>query len=164
MDQLRAWNSRLRLQIEAELAAIEEEEEFWEKAILSGPLSIDEQMDIQEKAARKCLGGSLPGKKPNKDQKRAIGHQLIWDDYFATTCTYNQRDFRRRFRMTKRLFNRILADVELHDPYFQQKCDATKKMGLSGLQKVIAALRQLAFGIGADATDEYYRLGEAKNS
>ncbi|CAM6087889.1 unnamed protein product [Calypogeia fissa] len=63
--------------------------------------------------------------------------------------------------MTKRLFNRILADVELHDPYFQQKRDAAKKMGLSGLQKVTVALCQLAFGIGADATDEYCRLGEA---
>ncbi|CAM6096988.1 unnamed protein product [Calypogeia fissa] len=69
MDQLRAWNSRLLLQIEAELAAIEEEEEFSEKAILFGPLSINEQMEIQEKVARKCLGVSLPGKKPNKDRK-----------------------------------------------------------------------------------------------
>ncbi|CAM6096987.1 unnamed protein product [Calypogeia fissa] len=34
-------------------------------------------------------------------------------------------------------------------------------MRLFGLQKVTAALRQLAFGIGAHATDEYCRLGEA---
>lgn len=34
-------------------------------------------------------------------------------------------------------------------------------MRLSGLQKITAAIWQLALGIGADATDEYYRLEES---
>ena len=33
-------------------------------------------------------------------------------------------------------------------------------MGLSTPQKVTCALRQLGYGISADATDEYVRIGE----
>jgi hypothetical protein len=40
------------------------------------------------------------------------------------------------------------------------KPDTVVKMGASSLQKVVAALRQLSLGVGADAVDEYTRLGE----
>ncbi|XP_020262269.1 uncharacterized protein LOC109838223 [Asparagus officinalis] len=40
-----------------------------------------------------------------------------------------------------------------------QKRDATGKLGLSTLQKVIAAHRILAYGTSVDATEEYIRIG-----
>ncbi|CAM6091188.1 unnamed protein product [Calypogeia fissa] len=63
--------------------------------------------------------------------------------------------------MTRRLFDRIFSAICAHDPFFQQKPNATKKLDLSGLQKVSAALRQMVYRIGADATDEYCRLAES---
>jgi hypothetical protein len=47
------------------------------------------------------------------------------------------------------------------DPWFLQKRDALGRLGLSSLQKCTAAIRMLAYGISADATDEYCRTGES---
>ena len=35
-----------------------------------------------------------------------------------------------------------------------------KKFGLSSLQKIIASLRMLAYGVSGDLIDEYVRIGE----
>ena len=39
--------------------------------------------------------------------------------------------------------------------------DALGKLGLSSIQKVTAAIRQLAYGSAADQVDEYVRIGES---
>ena len=52
------------------------------------------------------------------------------------------------------LFLRILSKVEAHEPYFTKQRNATKKLGLSPLQKMTAALRMLAYGVAADFMDE----------
>ena len=49
--------------------------------------------------------------------------------------------------MSRRLFNRIAAAVTQNDPYFVQKRNAAGKLGFSSLQKIIAAFRQLAYGV-----------------
>lgn len=74
---------------------------------------------------------------------------------------YNQKQFRRRFRMPKHLFEKVVQDLENHDTFFKQKRDATGKMGASCLQKCTSAIRQLALGICADATDEYCKVSES---
>jgi len=51
--------------------------------------------------------------------------------------------------------------VEEHDEYFVQKRNAAGTLGLSCLQKVVAAFRLLAYGVAADALDEYIRIGES---
>jgi hypothetical protein len=51
--------------------------------------------------------------------------------------------------------------VEAHDNYFLQKRDAAGVLGLSCFQKVTAAFRMLTYGVPADATDEYVRIGES---
>jgi len=63
--------------------------------------------------------------------------------------------------MNRDLFLRIMNAVEAHDYYFVQKRDATGVLGLSCFQKVTAALRMLTYGVPADATDEYVRIGES---
>jgi hypothetical protein len=66
-----------------------------------------------------------------------------------------------RFRMSKPLFRRIMNAVEAHDHYFVQKRDAAGVLGLSCFQKVTVALCMLTYGVSADATDEYIRIGES---
>ncbi|XP_061968316.1 uncharacterized protein LOC133691726 [Populus nigra] len=62
--------------------------------------------------------------------------------------------------MSRRLFLRIANAVKAHNPYFKQRIDALGVLGISCLQKVTAAHRILAYGIPADLTDEYLRIGE----
>ena len=68
---------------------------------------------------------------------------------------------RRRFRMNKPLFLRIVDTLSNQIPYFQQRRDATGRLGLSGLQKCTTAIRMMAYGCAADAVDEYLCLGES---
>ena len=63
--------------------------------------------------------------------------------------------------MRRSLFLRILSKVEAHEPYFIQKRNNAKKLGLSPLQKMTAALRMLAYGVTADFLDEYVRIAES---
>ncbi|XP_026456900.1 uncharacterized protein LOC113357675 [Papaver somniferum] len=93
-------------------------------------------------------------------RNREAGDILLWNDYFSDNPTYPANIFRRRFRMRRELFNRILADVVSRNPYFAQKRDACGILGLSPRQKVTAAIRMLAYGCAADAIDEYLRIGE----
>ena len=79
----------------------------------------------------------------------------------GAVCT--EEKFERRFRMPREMFNNILhattADCAFLRAGLQPNC--TVKLGASPLQKVVAALRQLAYGCSADSLDEYCRLGES---
>ena len=99
-------------------------------------------------------------KQPNIDRSAQEGAQRLEADYFCKNVTYSDI-FRRRFRMSKNLFVRITDAVATANIYFVQRMDATGKLGLTGLQKCTAAIRQLAYGTAADAVDEYVRLSES---
>ena len=62
--------------------------------------------------------------------------------------------------MRRELFLHLVNSVCAYDPWFVQKRDALGRLGLSGLQKCTAAVRMLAYGLPADACDEYIRIGE----
>lgn len=84
----------------------------------------------------------------------------LWNDYFSEDATYPSHMFRRRFRMNKPLFLCIVDRLSAKISYFQQRRDATGRLGHSPLQKATAALRMDAYGCPADTVDEYFRLGE----
>ena len=63
--------------------------------------------------------------------------------------------------MRRHVFVRIMNVVEEYDDYFVQKRNATGTLGLSCLQKVVAAFLMLAYGVAADAMDDYIRIGES---
>ncbi|CAH9068919.1 unnamed protein product [Cuscuta epithymum] len=95
-----------------------------------------------------------------RDRKKR--HDIIFSDYFkGEQSKYTPDTFRRRFRMDINLFKRILQAVEGYGNYFTQKVDAAGNMGLSPLQKVVAAVRMLAYGCSADSLDEYLQIGES---
>ncbi|KAE9070794.1 hypothetical protein PF002_g15736 [Phytophthora fragariae] len=104
-------------------------------------------------------GGSTPGRSPNAERNHVAGHNQLYNDYFASDPVYNDRLFRRRFRMTRRVLDRLLNGVLEVDDYFRQRPDAAGNPGLSALQKVTAALRIVCYGVAAVATDEYLRIG-----
>ncbi|XP_072066940.1 uncharacterized protein [Arachis hypogaea] len=95
----------------------------------------------------------------NRD--REAGHDRLFQDYFADDPVYHADIFRRRFRMRRHVFLRIVDALSNVYPYFQQRVDATGRRGLSPLQKCTAAIRMLAYGVAADVVDDYVRIGES---
>lgn len=81
--------------------------------------------------------GSVPGRKVIK-RRRIEGAARLFNDYFAEDAVYASK-FRRRFRMNRPLFNRILEGVTAHDDYFVQKRNAAGQLGCTPYQKVTAA-------------------------
>ena len=63
--------------------------------------------------------------------------------------------------MNRELFLRIMDAVESYDDYFVQKWSAANVAGLSCFQKLTAAFHTLTYGVPADTTDEYVRIGES---
>lgn len=81
--------------------------------------------------------------------------------YFSPTSVYPDELFQRRFGMPKVMFLHLLEGVIARNDYFQIKCNAAGKPGLSGLQKCSAAIRQLVTGSASDTTDDYIQIGES---
>ncbi|XP_010689464.1 uncharacterized protein LOC104903164 [Beta vulgaris subsp. vulgaris] len=61
--------------------------------------------------------------------------------------------------MRKELFIRIVNALENHYDYFTQRVDALGRSSLTPLQKCVAIIRLLAYGVASDAVDEYVRIG-----
>ncbi|XP_057439899.1 uncharacterized protein LOC130731648 [Lotus japonicus] len=95
------------------------------------------------------------------ERDREAGNERLWNDYFSENPVYTEELFRRRFRMRKHVFLRIVGALGSHDPYFLMYVDAVGRQGLSPLQKCTAAIRMLAYGSPADSVDEYVRIGES---
>ncbi|XP_033145261.1 uncharacterized protein LOC117133357 [Brassica rapa] len=113
---------------------------------------IDSLLDVQT---------NKPKKRAYIERDREQGHIQLWNDYFHENPTYPPVMFRRRFRMNKPLFLRIVDRLTTEVPYFQQRRNAHGRYGLSPLQKCTAAIRMLAYGQSGDTYDEYLRLGES---
>jgi hypothetical protein len=58
-------------------------------------------------------------------------------------------------------FFHLQSALEAHDPYFIQKINAARMLGLFSLQKITVALRILTYGVAVNSTDEYVRIGES---
>ncbi|KAF5796593.1 putative harbinger transposase-derived protein [Helianthus annuus] len=91
-------------------------------------------------------------------RERHTAKDLLVSDYFSAEPKYDEKMFRRRFRMSKNLFLRISRDLEEKYDYFKQKPDVTGQLGFSTWQKVTAALRQLAYGNSSDIMDDYLKM------
>jgi hypothetical protein len=65
----------------------------------------------EEPDAKRQRGGSRKGKKGNIDRRREAHHHLFIQDYFSERPIYDHAFFRRRFRMRRELFLKILNDL-----------------------------------------------------
>ncbi|XP_020225094.1 uncharacterized protein LOC109806973 [Cajanus cajan] len=62
------------------------------------------------------------------------GHEQLFNDYFFGNLVYTETQFRRRFRMRRHVFLRVVDAVSNHDEYFRMRLNATRRRGLSLLQ------------------------------
>ncbi len=87
-------------------------------------------------------------------------YDRIMKDYLVAQPTFPEISFRRRFRMSSRLFKFIREQLESNTEYFTWRRDISGREGVSPLQKIVCAMRMLAYGESADRQDEYCHIGE----
>ncbi|XP_057789854.1 uncharacterized protein LOC131006742 [Salvia miltiorrhiza] len=91
---------------------------------------------------------------------REAAHLRLMQDYFNDNPTYGPTFFRRRFRIHKELFLRIVDAVQGEDGYFRMSHDVVGRDSLTPLQKCTAAIRQLATDVNVDTFDEYLKIAD----
>ena len=53
---------------------------------------------------------------------------MLYSDYFADAPLHGEKTFRRRYRMSRKLFLRIVNSIREFDSYFKCKMDCTGKL------------------------------------
>ncbi|XP_051190434.1 uncharacterized protein [Lolium perenne] len=104
---------------------------------------------------------SKPGKRRNINRHHQAGAMLLDADYFNNDVTHSLKEFRRRFRMNKELFLKIVYGVLEYDDYFMAKQDCTGLWGFTSIQKCTAAMRCLAYEAPPDTVNNYLRMAES---
>jgi hypothetical protein len=88
-------------------------------------------------------------------------HFRLWHDYFDDDYLYPPSYFHRRYHMRMTLFLSIMYKLSETSSYFSERNDAIDCVAFTVLQKCIAVVRELAYGMAADMIDEYPKLGKS---
>ncbi|XP_071699446.1 uncharacterized protein [Rutidosis leptorrhynchoides] len=100
---------------------------------------------------------------------RVESHNRLMNDYFVQDPKYPPEYFKRRYRMSQSLLEKIIEGILSYSTrpdapkwftYFQQRPDARGVLGVSTILKVTTAIRQLAYGDSPDLFDEYLQISE----
>ena len=131
---------------------------------------------ILEDEKRKA-GGSQLGKAPNIERHFNASHRRYMLKYFwpsdimrpGSRCfgpEQPEKAFETRFRMPRSVFNTIFQSVVPSSDYLSKglRPDATGKLGISPLLKVICGLREMSYGLPADLADDLFDVSETTAS
>ncbi|GJW60834.1 ALP1-like protein [Tanacetum coccineum] len=92
------------------------------------------------------------------ERDRYGAHDRLVMAYFSEHPQYDEATFRDRFRMSRRLFTKIVREVTDASHFFQQTDDCTGHRGISSLMKCTSAICQLAYVSASDSLDEYLQI------
>nr|XP_043629848.1 uncharacterized protein LOC122601144 [Erigeron canadensis] len=95
------------------------------------------------------------------ERHREEAHEKLMRYYFAEPPKFGECFFHHRYRMSKRLFLKIVGDIEAQYPYFQQHTDARNRQGFSLIQKCTSAIKQLSTGKPSDNFDEFLCMADS---
>jgi hypothetical protein len=87
-------------------------------------------------------------------------YQAVMDDYLCSNPMYGEATFRRRFRTSTNVYNKIREAVLEADPFFERRPHKGLKLGIHTDVKMLCALKQLATGAGADAFTDYFCVSD----
>ena len=113
----------------------------------SGSVDSDDEFDQQihgilelAKEAVTLIQGSMASssrsRRPNIPRSRVEANERLMRDYFGGNPNYGSELFRRRFRMSRELFERIVHDLQEKFRYFTQRYESISKQGFTPIQKV----------------------------
>ncbi|GKA63747.1 ALP1-like protein [Tanacetum coccineum] len=93
------------------------------------------------------------------DRYSAHDHLLIV--YFSKHPQYEEATFRERFRMSQRLFTKIVREVTDASHFFQERydCRGQRSIPALALMKCTSIILCLAYGCVPDSLDEYLQMG-----
>ncbi|GJT45707.1 retrovirus-related pol polyprotein from transposon TNT 1-94 [Tanacetum coccineum] len=80
------------------------------------------------------------------ERDRYGAHDRLVMAYFSEQPQYDEATFRERFRMSRRLFTKIVREVTDASQFFQERYDCRGQRSISALMKCTSAIRQLAYG------------------
>ncbi|XP_004308596.1 PREDICTED: uncharacterized protein LOC101301916 [Fragaria vesca subsp. vesca] len=103
-------------------------------------------------------GGSVRGR-ATCHRSHEVANEKLLNDYFVADPVYPAEIFRRRYRMRREVFLRILDHAQM--TCFRQSKDCVGRPGFSPHQKLTCALRMLANKCSADSLDESFRMPES---
>jgi len=112
---------------------------------------------------KRPVGGSRPGRRPNRHRDFDLGAHSIMRDYFGVggePTVYRTQDFEKRNRIPRLVF-RPLYVVFRNEPWWRRSTNATGHLQSHPLQKLVAALRVLGYGEPYDHHDEYCRVSRS---
>jgi len=132
--------------------------------VLGATATLTVRRDLQHgRVSKRPVGGSRPGRRPNRNRDFDLGAHSIMRDYFGVggePPVYSEQDFEKRHRMPRAVFMRLYAAV--HDePWWRRSVNATGRLQSHPIQKLVAALRVLGYGESYDRADEYCRLSRS---
>ena len=108
------------------------------------------------------VGGSRLGRLKQKIRRAEDADVRLYQEYFEPTGSiYSEHDFHRRFRISMRLFFRLVDEISEYDSYFVQKKYAAGKLGLNAIQKCATAVQILGYSMTPDALDQYFKIAES---
>ena len=121
-------------------------------------LSVDELQAEVSTLLNPRPGGSKAGRSIiQRNFKDAFDKLMV--HYFNPTPLYGDHLFRRRFRFSKSIFERIYNACAKYS-FFKHSCNAAGRWGIHPLVKIVAVLRHFAYGTSADQMDEQFQLSE----
>jgi hypothetical protein len=94
------------------------------------------------------------------ERHREQANEKLMRDYFVEDPKFGEHFFRHRYRMSQRLFLKIVGDIEASFPYFQEGMDARNKKSFTAIQKCTSAIKQLSTGEPPDNFDEYLCMAD----
>ena len=124
-------------------------------------IDIDMIFESSSEEEETKVGGSRKGRAPNK-KRDFVGayHRVVNHHFNGRESVHDERDFERRFRVPRTVFNRIHDALMGQDP-FTHKTDPTGKKGIHPLVKLVACFRHIACGDALDREDENLHIGES---
>ncbi|XP_073362271.1 uncharacterized protein [Aegilops tauschii subsp. strangulata] len=111
--------------------------------------------------AKPQRGGSAPGWLKAKQRHRLEGYCLLYSDYFAEAPLHGNKVLQRCYRMSQKLFLRIVNSICEFDNHFKCKKNCTGTLGFTSLHKCTTAMRMLAYGAPGDSLEDYGRMAES---
>ena len=100
-------------------SSVDSDEEFDHQVKLILELAQEAATLIQASTA-----SSLRTWRANIPRDRAEANEWLMRDYFCENPTYGPDAFRRRYRMSRELFKRIVQDLTLNFRYFTQRYES----------------------------------------
>ena len=110
---------------------------FWQDEMdiddLVSNIILDSSSDEEE---NRQWGGSREGRAPNKERDFIAANERVVKNYInGRQSKYDEKDFERRFRCSRAIFNKIHDAMMGKDPFIHKK-DATGKIGIFSSCKI----------------------------